>query len=265
MTVRHSPGSSRTRRNPRSSRTGRATVASSSRTYSWTTSSPGRGAGVRDVDPDRHRVAGRRRASGRSTRSRSIVKDVYERPNPNGQSGDDRPVDVVDLPVRAAAGGVVAVGERDLADVRAGRDRQPAARARRRRRGRPRSPPARPRRGPTPAGTAAQCSAAHARASGRPLTTTRTVGVRSRRRPRAAPADDRAGRVHGGRANSPVVASSVRPDRSPSTTIATSASRAAATASASSSSVPSRRPVPRAWTTRAPPNRASDAPTGSSA
>ena len=49
--------------------------------------------------------------------------------------------------------------------------------------------------------------------------------------------------------NSPAVASCVRPDRSPTTTIATSASRAASTASAISASVPSWIPATRGVTT----------------
>ena len=45
---------------------------------------------VRDVRPDRQRVTGRPRMP-RSSRSWSIVKQLYDRPCPNGQSGATEP------------------------------------------------------------------------------------------------------------------------------------------------------------------------------
>ena len=117
---------------------------------------------------------------------------------------------------------MVAIGERHLADMPRHRDRQASARL---------AAPVRTSAiasGPASPGThasriAAHCAAAHSSASGRPLTTTRTTGVpvattassSSCWRP-MSPSSRRS-------RNSPVVESSVSPDRSPTTTIATSA------------------------------------------
>ena len=79
--------------------------------------------------------------------------------------------------MRVAAGRVVAVGERHLADVARHRDRQLAAGVHGAGQHVARSRPARRRRAPRRAGSRAQCSAAHGSASGRPLTTTSTTGV----------------------------------------------------------------------------------------
>ena len=70
--------------------TGRATDASSSRTYSWTTSSPARvpvfvtSTRIVTASPGRVEVV-------RSSRRWSILNVVYESPCPNGQSGATDP------------------------------------------------------------------------------------------------------------------------------------------------------------------------------
>ena len=156
----------------------------------------------------------------------------------------DRSIDVVALRLGVAAGRVMAVGERHLPDRAGNRHGELATRV-----GDAREDVG-DRVGPSSPGTqasriAAQCAAAHSMASGRPLTTTSTTGVpvattasrSSCWRPRN-PSVERS-------RNSPVVESSVSPERSPRTTIATSAARAVSTASASSRRSPSEIPVPR--------------------
>ena len=211
------------------------------------------GAGVRDVDPDRHGVAGR--VEDRPVHAQRVEREGRVRAaEPERPERRDRGVDVVPLGVGVAPGGVVAVRQRELADVARHGDRQLAAGV---------------HRPGEDVGDGVRSGVA-----GDPGEQDRgAVLGRPRQRQRAAADDDehdrRAGRDHGleqlllpAQEPEPDAIAELagrrvvgEPDRSPSTTTATSASRASATAAASSSSVPDEMPVPRAWTTSAPCQR----------
>jgi hypothetical protein len=162
--------------------------------------------------------------AGRRTRS-GVGEPVAERVERRG-----RHVDVVALPVRAPAGGLVAVVDGDLRRVAGERDRQLAAGL-----SSPKSTAAtacRPRRrAARRPGSRRRARPGRRAPSGRPPSSTSTTGV-----PVAATASTSASWTPGRRTSarsraSPQVASFVRPERSPTTTTATSAARPAATAS----------------------------------
>ncbi len=244
-TVEDSPAASSTRANPASWRFGRATRATSSRTYSCTTSVPARA----PVFVTRSRMSNPSSVPAASSTRRSRVGERRVRePEAERIQGRGGCVDIVAVDHAATAAGAGVVVQRHLTGGTRQRDREAARRRRdavqdvgdRRAALLARQP------------CVEQCRL-HARRSirghaARPLITTTTVGVPVSETTAStscccAPGSARSVTSR----NSPLVQFGIRPDRPPTTHTAMSASRALAAASEMPDVSALRKPAPLAY------------------